>query len=616
MCSVNNASCLMPTIGAAPQLFAATVQYFAAAQCLLNQETLPESNVANFQSFDFIIIGGGTAGSVVARRLSEVKGWKILLVEAGGDPPVESNIPGFDNTIADSEFNWKSVSTNNQVIDQAIVNGSIKLSRGKMFGGSTNLNEMHYIRGHDKDFQKWFKAGNGDWSLDDVHRCFKKAESLQNMKLLQDPNINQFYGKEGPIVINKFNSTHRDITNGVLKACHEIGIKYVPDLNAAGLMGCGIVTATAADGVRQSTNTGYLAPIKNRWNLKILKNAFTRKILITSDSKLAFGVEVEKDGRILNFYSTHEVILSAGAVNSPQLLMLSGIGPYEHLHSKNIPCLVNSPMVGQNLQDHLVVPITVYGDGPEKKTTKEHHRDIINYIFDRTGSLAESSIYTDITAFFSTSNISYPEFQLYLSIIPKNTTDLQKFLKSKYGYKNTIIDSMVAINKNHSIYFFSFTLLHPHSTGNISLNTNNPKDAPLIFPNYFNDPRDLKASIQGLKMASKLAKTTFFKNMGGFLGRMNWPACNSFELDSDKYWECISPNIVTSMSHLVGTCKMGPDPKTSVVNSRLKVHGVSHLRVVDASVMPDITSGNIYAPSLMIAEKAAEFIKEEFSSYY
>ncbi|KAJ8730233.1 hypothetical protein PYW07_017271 [Mythimna separata] len=377
MFSLNNASCLMPTTGAGPQLFAATLQYFAAAQCLLNHDTLPESNVANFQSFDFIIIGGGTAGSVVARRLSEVKGWKILLVEAGGDPPVESHTPGLDNTMADSEFNWKSVSTNNGPIDQAIVNGSIKLSRGKMFGGSSSLNEMHYIRGHDADFQKWFDAGNEDWSLDDVHRCFKKAESLQSIKLLKDPTINKFYGKEGPIVINRFNSTKRDSTNGVLKACHEVGINYVPDLNVAGLMGCGIVTATAADGVRQSTNTGYLEPIKNRWNLKILKHAFARKILITNDSKLAFGVQVEKDGRILTFYSTHEVILSAGAVNTPQLLMLSGIGPKEHLSSKNIPCLVDSPMVGQNLQDHLVIPITVYGDGPDKKTEKEKHYDIL-----------------------------------------------------------------------------------------------------------------------------------------------------------------------------------------------------------------------------------------------
>lgn len=519
--------------------------------------------------------------------------------------------------MADSEFNWKSVSMNNGVIDQAIVNGSIKLLRGKMFGGSSSLNEMHYIRGHDQDFQKWFDEGNVDWGFDDVHRCFKKAENLQSKKLLTDPTINKFYGKDGPIVINRFNSTNRVNTNGVLKALHEIGIKYVPDLNVAGLMGSGIVTATAADGMRQSTNTGYLEPIKSKWNLNILKNAYVRKILITKDSKLAFGVEVEKDGRILTFYSIHEVILSAGAVNTPQLLMLSGIGPEEHLRSKNVSCLVDSPMVGQNLQDHLVVPITVYGDARAKKTTKESHRDVVNYILDRTGSLAESSLFTDITAFYSSPNIlSHPEFQLYLSIIPKNTFDLKQFLKSQYGYEDLIIDSVVTMNKNYSLYFFAFSLLHPRSTGNISLSTNNPEDAPLIFTNYLNHPKDLQAAIQGIKMASKVAKSSFFKNMGGFLGRINWPACDDFDLDSEEYWECIGTNMVTSMSHLVGTCKMGPDSKTSVVNSRLKVHGVSHLRVVDASVMPDITSGSITAPSIMIAERAAEFIKEDYNFFF
>lgn len=362
--------------------------------------------------------------------------------------------------MSDSEFNWKSVSTDNGVIDQAIVNGSIKLSRGKMFGGSSSLNEMHYIRGHDGDFQKWFDAGNVDWTFDDVHRCFKKAENLQNKKLLKDPIINKFYGKDGPLVINRFNSTNRDITNGVLKAWHEIGIKYVPDLNVAGLMGSGIVTATAADGIRQSTNTRYLEPIKNKYNMNMLKNAFVIKILITEDTKLAFGVEVEKDGRILTFYSTHEVILSAGAMNSPQILMLSGIGPEEHLRSKNISCLVDSPMVGQNLQDHLFVPITVYGDGPEKETTKEYHRDVVNYIFDRTGSLAESSMLTDITAFYS-SHKYYPEFQLYVSIISKNTNDLKQFLKAQYRYKDSIVDSIAQLNNNHSLYFFGLSLLHP-----------------------------------------------------------------------------------------------------------------------------------------------------------
>ncbi|KAH9642151.1 hypothetical protein HF086_007461 [Spodoptera exigua] len=611
----NNSSCLAPTTGASPQIFAATLQYLAAAQCLLNHENVPDTPIINFQSFDFIIIGAGTAGSVLAKRLSEVKDWKILLIEAGGDPPVESYVPGLDHSITGS-FNWDYVSLNNGVTDQAIINGSVYLSRGKMFGGSSNLNEMHYIRGHDQDYQKWFDAGDIDWTHDDIHRCFKKIENLQNLKMLRDPAIRKYYGDKGQLVINRFNSTNKDITHNILKSWNEMGFKFVPDLNMAGLMGSGITMVTAANGERQSTYTAYLEPIKNKWNIKILKNAVAKKLLITKDSKLCFGVEVEKDGKILNFYATHEVILTAGAVSTPHLLMLSGIGPKEHLLSNDITCLVDSPMVGQNLQDHLLVPITVYGNGPEKPTTKETYRDVINYLLDRSGRLAESTKFTDVTAFYSTKNQPYhPEFQLYLSIVPKNTSNLEELLKSQYRYKDPIVDSMTELNKKHALYFFAFTLLHPYSRGNISLSPNNPEDAPIIYTNYFSDARDLRTAVQGLKLASKVVKTTFFKSIEGFLGRMNWPACDHFELDSEDYWKCVSLNMVTSMSHLVGTCRMGPNPNTAVVNSRLKVHGVSHLRVVDASVMPEITSGNIYAPCIMIAERGAEFIIEEYHNF-
>ncbi|XP_026725137.1 glucose dehydrogenase [FAD, quinone]-like [Trichoplusia ni] len=608
---LTNASCTMPTSGA--QMFAAALQVLTSAQLLLTPQEIPDSDVLNYQSFDFIIVGGGTAGSVVASRLSEVKHFKILLIEAGGNPPIESNIPGLEKAMADSDSKWKYVSTNNGAVDQGIINGSINLSRGKMFGGGSSLNEMLYIRGHNLDFQDWYDAGNKEWSLDDVNRCFKKAESLQNEKLLKDPTIKPYYGSDGPLVLNRFNSTDTDITKKVLKSWHEIGFRHVNDLNSAGLFGSGFATVIASDGVRRSTNNAYLAPIRHKSNVKFLKNALVKKILITHDTKVVFGVKVEKDGRNLTFYSTHEVILSAGAVNSPQLLMLSGIGPKEHLRSKNITCVLDAPMVGQNLQDHLVVPITIYADRREIPVAEIGPSNIIQYIFNRTGPLAESSIFTDVSAFYATNKKQrQPECQLHLSIIPRHACDIKEYFTSLYRYKDSVVDSIANFNKNHTLFFFAFNLLHPYSTGNVSLSSNNPKDTPLIFTNYFNETSDLKTVIKGLKMASKVVKTIFFKSLGGFLGRMELKECDAFKLDSEDYWECVSLNLVTSMNHLVGTCKMGPDPNTSVVDSHLKVHGVSHLRVVDASVMPKITSGNILAPTVMIAERAAEMIRKQY----
>ncbi|XP_075973417.1 ecdysone oxidase-like [Anticarsia gemmatalis] len=618
MFCIDNATCLSPTTGTAPQTFAAALQYFAATQCILKGDSAQEFDVPNYKSFDFIIVGGGTAGSVVANRLSEVGHWKILLLEAGGDPPVESDIPGFDADITNSEYNWKYVTANNSVIGQAIINGSINLPMGKMFGGSSSLNGMVYTRGNERDFQSWYDEGNKQWSLDSVRRCFKNAEGLQKEDMICDPDIGRFYGVTGPIAINKFNSTS-NCTNGVLKAFHEIGFKVVPDLNVAGLFGSGAVTVTAADGLRHSTHKAYLKPARKRINLTVLKNAFVKKILISNDKTVAFGVEVEKKGKTMTFYSVHEVILSAGAVNTPKLLMLSGIGPEAELRSKNISCIVDSPMVGQNLQDHLRVPITIYGNQnmPDHHTVGEEHLSTIHYIFNRTGHLAHSNLMTDVMAFFTTQkNVTAPECQLQLMIKPKNATKLREHLTSIYRYKQPIVDYIIEKNKEHVLYFFALSLLHPYSRGNITLKSNDPKDPPLIFPNYFEDERDLKTVIKGIRMATKVVRTKFFKDVNGFLGRMPWPECDRNYLDGERYWRCISMNMVTSASNLVGTCKMGTDPKTSVVDSRLRVHGITHLRVVDASVMPTITSGDTAAPSIMIAERGAEFIKQEYDGDY
>ncbi|KOB63896.1 Glucose dehydrogenase [Operophtera brumata] len=271
-------------------------------------------------------------------------------------------------------------------------------------------------------------------------------------------------------------------------------------------------------------------------------------------------------------------------------------------------------MVGQNLQDHVIIPVTIYGHGPTQPDTATTNFDAIRYLFNRTGYLAQNS-FSDILAFYSTAkNASYPEFQSHLSIFWKNFTKTRNAFSNQFRYNATIADYVVKLNKKYIMYDFLFNLLHPYSTGHIYLNSNDPNDHPLIYPNYFKDPRDLDAAAAGIRALTKIVGTKFFKSIGAFVGRMKWPPCDKLELDSTEYWKCVCLNMPLTCYHPVGTCKMGPDSKTSVVDSELRVHAVQNIRVIDASIMPTITSGNTNGPATMIGERGADLVKRTYSN--
>lgn len=523
-------------------------------------------------------------------------------------------IPGLDLGLHGSKYDWRYLTVNDGRANQANYNGSSVWPRGKMLGGSSSMNAMFYVKGNDYDYQQWYDAGNEHWHPDVVRKYFKKAESYQYCPLLKYPSVNKEYGHKGPQVVNRFNSTIKDVLENVIDAWDEIGIKRVLDLNAANNLGSGIAASSAANGIRQDSARAYLYPIRDRDNLIILTNTLVTKVLIDS-SKRAYGVNVERNGKSMTFYARLEVILSAGAINTPQLLMLSGLGPKEHLISKNIPCKADLPFVGRNLQDHCMVPVSICTNdvlnGPDEAV---QHFDKIQYLFDRTGSLAENSI-VSVQAYYSR-NAIYPEFQSHLRVIPTNTSQLliRNLISSVMRYKDPFLEAVVRLNKKHTLFEFGVTVLHPYSKGKILLASKNPKDHPLIYANYFKDPRDLKNTVIAIKILTQIVNTEYFKSKAATLGSV-WPECDKFKMDSDAYWECICLNTGTTVYHPVGTAKMGRDYKTSVVDSRLRVHGVMALRVIDASIMPTITSGNTNAPVTMIGERGADLVKEHYSKF-
>ncbi|KAJ2946137.1 hypothetical protein O0L34_g5068 [Tuta absoluta] len=273
--------CTCPTFSStnmASSTFASALQFFAAAQCLITEDWPRNADVEDLEEFDFIIVGAGSAGSVVANRLSEIVKWKVLLIEAGDDPPVESIIPHLNKGLFNSTFDWKYTTTYNGKTNRGNIDNSVYNAKGKMLGGSSSMNAMIYFRGNDYDYQSWYDEGNTEWHPDIAREYFKKAESLQDEQLKLKEDIKQFYGQNGPLVINTFNYTYRELTENILQSWSDIGIKTVPDLNSAGVMGSGIVRVTAANGQRYSTAKAYINPVQRRSNLKIIKNGLVAKV--------------------------------------------------------------------------------------------------------------------------------------------------------------------------------------------------------------------------------------------------------------------------------------------------------------------------------------------------
>lgn len=325
---------------------------------------------------------------------------------------------------------------------------------------------------------------------------------------------------------------------------------------------------------------------------------------MTSSNKNAYGVTVIRNGKTQKYMAKREVIVSAGGINTPQLLMLSGIGPKYHLTSLNIKTISDLP-VGENLQDHILMPVTIFGDDGKAYNPISQVKAEIDYLDSRSGSLSHLS-FSDVIAFYSkTKEAKFPIYQSHFTVFPKNSPKVKNHFTNNVKYKDEVVKSMVALNKKNSLYMFSFNLLHPKSRGKFLLKSIDPMVHPLIYSNTFIEPEDLEDSVLGIQILSKVLNTDYFKSIGGFLGRLTWGPCNNLTLASDDYWKCVLNNLIATVYHPVGTAMMGLSPVNSVVDSRFRVHGVKGLRVVDASIMPTITSGNTNAPVIIIGERAS-----------
>ncbi|XP_011315326.1 glucose dehydrogenase [FAD, quinone] [Fopius arisanus] len=556
-----------------------------------------------FNEYDFIIVGAGPGGSPVANRLSENKNWRILLLEAGGPEGILQQIPMLPTI--NTKYDWQYKYEPRKKACLGLRDRRCLCPKGKSLGGTSTINGMVYSRGHKLDFDIWAEQGNYGWSYDEVLPYFKKSERAN----LREPVDKSYHGKNGYVHVQ--NTPWRSpMTDLFLEAGKELGYDIV-DYNGRQQIGFSDNQLTMVNGTRCSASKAYLRI--RRSNLDIVTEATVSRVLI-DDNNHAYGVEFIKNNKTYRVNAGKEVILSAGTINTPQLLMLSGIGPKDHLDELGIK-VVKDARVGYNLCDHVAfigLTFLVNQSFTFLQQAISTPGAALQYAINGTGPF--STPFPGGLAFTRTkfATDARPDLEIVLQAGSFNVDPRKGRAR---GITEEVYDTVWKPLEGQTTWGIWPSTQLARSKGRVTLRSTNIKDHPIIDANLLDDPNDLEVLVEGVKFAIEISKSKTLQRYGSRLHDIKIPGCETLEFNSDDYWRCAIRQLTTTFNHEMGTAKMGPatDP-TAVVDPELRVHGVGGLRVIDASIMPEVPVGHLAATIYMIAEKGADMIKQSWQN--
>ncbi|XP_052753354.1 ecdysone oxidase-like [Galleria mellonella] len=588
------------------------ITQFAGA--LLPSFSLPVGvTLTDGEEFEYIVVGAGAAGAPVAARLA-LAGASVLLVEAGGDPDPTSWVPAAFVALANPAMNYQYKTISNNVSCLSSWNRACQARRGKGLGGTTSINYMMYVRGNRHDFDELNITG---WSWKHIEPYFLRYEGLQDLDLLPLSSI-PYHNTTGTMKIGFFEDFKNPWHSKIIDGYEALNFPHNPDVNGVSQIGVSRIIGYTYRNERMSTARGYLGRDDVKRKLKVAKYTRCTGVIIDDDN-VARGITVVHgpSNARLRLYASREVILSAGALVTPQLLMLSGIGPADHLNEMGIPVRVDLP-VGNNMTDHSMVSIYVKVEEPLNLPKEILNSSESGMLLPPSGSIS----LTDVTTFVNTlcydfvnrqltgnsSECELPTTQFYHLYTGRGLPIVEGVTFRYPGLDESLVNQLSEVSKNYALIRMTSVPLQPKSSGTVRLASVDPLQAPAIFPNYLSDDRDLEEMMRGIRIIEQLIETTVFKAAGASLVRLELKACpgGGQQQDSDEYWRCYARHLTSTTFHSVGTSALG-----RVLDARLRVRGVARLRVADASALPRLPRGNTAAAIIALGERLADFLLED-----